>query len=106
MTGTLVIVGDALLDRDIEGTAGRLCPDAPVPVVDEQVVRERPGGAALAAYLAARTYPGRQVVASTKNRAMRSPKRTRSSSTPAHTGQSVVGRAYTPGPGSLPRVPQ
>jgi D-beta-D-heptose 7-phosphate kinase/D-beta-D-heptose 1-phosphate adenosyltransferase len=48
-----VVVGDALLDRDLDGTAERLCPDAPVPVVDAPVERPRPGGAALAASLAA-----------------------------------------------------
>ncbi|MET9257449.1 D-glycero-beta-D-manno-heptose 1-phosphate adenylyltransferase [Streptomyces sp. NPDC003717] len=55
----LVVVGDALLDRDIAGTADRLAPDAPVPVVDECAERVRPGGAALAAWLAARD--GREV---------------------------------------------
>lgn len=49
----LVVVGDALLDRDISGRATRLCPDAPVPVVEEEGRRSRPGGAALAAALAA-----------------------------------------------------
>ncbi|BBL81200.1 bifunctional protein HldE [Rubrobacter xylanophilus] len=49
----LVVVGDALLDRDISGRATRLCPDAPVPVVEEETRRNRPGGAALAAALAA-----------------------------------------------------
>ena len=29
--GPLVVIGDALLDVDLDGTAGRLCPDAPVP---------------------------------------------------------------------------
>jgi hypothetical protein len=57
----LVIVGDALLDRDLEGRAGRLAPDAPVPVVDDPTERRRPGGAALAATLAAR-LDGRAVV--------------------------------------------
>lgn len=52
--GPLVIVGDALLDRDIDGHAGRLCPDAPAPVIEGPAARERPGGAALAALLAAR----------------------------------------------------
>ncbi|MEU0198307.1 MULTISPECIES: D-glycero-beta-D-manno-heptose 1-phosphate adenylyltransferase [unclassified Streptomyces] len=50
----LVVVGDALLDRDLTGRAERLAPDAPVPVVDDCGERTRPGGAALAAYLAAR----------------------------------------------------
>jgi len=49
----LVVIGDALLDRDLSGTVDRVCPDAPVPVVDEVVERLRPGGAALAACLAA-----------------------------------------------------
>ncbi len=60
MTGPLVVVGDALLDRDLEGTVERLSPDAPVPVVDQPVGRARPGGAGLAALLAARD--GRYVV--------------------------------------------
>ncbi|MFJ1807481.1 MULTISPECIES: D-glycero-beta-D-manno-heptose 1-phosphate adenylyltransferase [unclassified Streptomyces] len=50
----LVVIGDALLDRDLTGTADRLAPDAPVPVVAEHTRRARPGGAALAACLAAR----------------------------------------------------
>src|SRR4051812_7334517 len=54
MAAPLVVVGDALLDRDVDGHAGRLAPDAPVPVVDERERRARPGGAALAAALAAR----------------------------------------------------
>jgi rfaE bifunctional protein nucleotidyltransferase chain/domain/rfaE bifunctional protein kinase chain/domain len=48
----LVVVGDALLDRDVDGTVERLSPDAPVPVLDERSSRARPGGAALAALLA------------------------------------------------------
>ena len=50
---SLVVVGDALLDRDLTGTVDRLCPDAPVPVVDSPVDVPRPGGAGLAALLAA-----------------------------------------------------
>lgn len=53
-TGPLVVIGDALLDRDLDGAVRRLCPDTPAPVVDEPTVRPRPGGAALAAHLAAR----------------------------------------------------
>lgn len=49
----LVVVGDAFLDVDVEGTSERLCPDAPAPVVDVAVDRYRPGGAGLAALLAA-----------------------------------------------------
>ncbi|MGK5543883.1 D-glycero-beta-D-manno-heptose 1-phosphate adenylyltransferase [Streptomyces sp. URMC 127] len=56
MSGTtpLVVVGDTLLDRDLVGTAERLAPDAPVPVLDGCSEHLRPGGAALAACLAAR----------------------------------------------------
>jgi len=50
--GRLVVVGDALLDRDLDGRADRLAPDAPVPVVDAIRERPRPGGAGLAAALA------------------------------------------------------
>jgi D-beta-D-heptose 7-phosphate kinase / D-beta-D-heptose 1-phosphate adenosyltransferase len=59
--GPLVVVGDALLDRDLEGRAERLAPDAPVPVVDDPAEWRRPGGAALAATLVAR-LDGRAVV--------------------------------------------
>ncbi|TMR19920.1 bifunctional heptose 7-phosphate kinase/heptose 1-phosphate adenyltransferase [Nonomuraea zeae] len=52
--GPLVVIGDTLLDVDVEGDAERLCPDAPVPVVDVAAERVRPGGAGLAALLAAR----------------------------------------------------
>ncbi|HEX6596671.1 MAG TPA: PfkB family carbohydrate kinase [Acidimicrobiales bacterium] len=51
--GPLVVVGDTLLDRDVDGRADRLAPDAPVPVVEEKSSRARPGGAGLAAVLAA-----------------------------------------------------
>jgi D-beta-D-heptose 7-phosphate kinase/D-beta-D-heptose 1-phosphate adenosyltransferase len=57
---TLVVLGDALLDRDLTGTVDRLSPDAPVPVVDSPVDVPRPGGAGLAALLAA--ADGRDVV--------------------------------------------
>ena len=50
----LVIVGDSLLDVDLVGSVHRVCPDAPALVVDEDTRRARPGGAALAALLAAR----------------------------------------------------
>jgi D-beta-D-heptose 7-phosphate kinase / D-beta-D-heptose 1-phosphate adenosyltransferase len=49
----LVVVGDLLMDRDVSGRVERLAPDAPVPVVDEEGIRSRPGGAGLAALLAA-----------------------------------------------------
>src|SRR5918993_2515621 len=49
----LVVVGDTLLDRDVEGSVKRVAPDAPAPVLDEESVSDRPGGAGLAALLAA-----------------------------------------------------
>jgi rfaE bifunctional protein nucleotidyltransferase chain/domain/rfaE bifunctional protein kinase chain/domain len=49
----IVVVGDALLDRDVHGDVDRLAPDAPVPVLEERRVAVRPGGAALAAALIA-----------------------------------------------------
>ncbi|GAA2699842.1 D-glycero-beta-D-manno-heptose 1-phosphate adenylyltransferase [Micromonospora olivasterospora] len=53
MTGPVVVVGDTLLDRDVEGLVNRLCPDSPVPVLDESTAVDRPGGAGLAAVFAA-----------------------------------------------------
>ncbi|MGK5677397.1 PfkB family carbohydrate kinase [Micromonospora sp. URMC 106] len=53
MSGPLVVVGDVLLDRDVAGAVSRVCPDAPVPVLDERSTTDRPGGAGLAALLAA-----------------------------------------------------
>jgi len=58
--GPLVVVGDSLLDVDLEGSSDRLAPDAPVPVVDVGREWQRPGGAGLAALLAARS--GHEVV--------------------------------------------
>jgi len=49
----LAVVGDALLDRDLTGEVFRVCPDAPVPVLEQRSTVERPGGAGLAALLAA-----------------------------------------------------
>ncbi|HYP48520.1 MAG TPA: PfkB family carbohydrate kinase, partial [Thermoleophilaceae bacterium] len=54
MSERLVVVGDALLDRDVHGSVERLSPDAPVPVLDEGESTLRPGGAGLAAALSAR----------------------------------------------------
>ncbi len=50
----LVVVGDVLLDVDVVGTAARMSPEAPVPVISSPSETARPGGAALAASLAAR----------------------------------------------------
>jgi D-beta-D-heptose 7-phosphate kinase / D-beta-D-heptose 1-phosphate adenosyltransferase len=58
-TRPLVVVGDALLDRDVRGGVERIAPDAPVPVLDQTTVAARPGGAGLAAALAA--LDGREV---------------------------------------------
>jgi D-beta-D-heptose 7-phosphate kinase / D-beta-D-heptose 1-phosphate adenosyltransferase len=60
VSGPLVVVGDALLDVDLDGSAERLTPDAPVPVLDDLVRTARPGGAALAAAMAA--HDGAEVV--------------------------------------------
>ncbi|MFF0490294.1 PfkB family carbohydrate kinase [Nocardia sp. NPDC004068] len=54
MSAPLVVVGDVLLDIDVHGRADRRSPDAPVPVVDVRAQEFRPGGAGLAALLAAR----------------------------------------------------
>ncbi|MTD53390.1 PfkB family carbohydrate kinase [Amycolatopsis pithecellobii] len=59
----LVVVGDAILDVDVEGRADRLCPEAPVPVVDVTRRRYRPGGAGLAALLAAQSTSDVELVA-------------------------------------------
>lgn len=56
----LVVVGDTLLDRDVEGVVERVCPDAPAPVLDQRSASERPGGAGLAALLA--RHDGRRPV--------------------------------------------
>jgi rfaE bifunctional protein nucleotidyltransferase chain/domain/rfaE bifunctional protein kinase chain/domain len=50
----LIVVGDVLLDRDIEGSVERLAPEGVVPVLDEHRVGVRPGGAGFAAALAVR----------------------------------------------------
>ena len=46
MTGPLVVLGDTLLDRDVEGVVNRLCPDSPVPVLDETVMSTVPAARA------------------------------------------------------------
>jgi rfaE bifunctional protein nucleotidyltransferase chain/domain/rfaE bifunctional protein kinase chain/domain len=50
----ITVLGDALLDVDVDARAERLAPDTAAPVLDETARSERPGGAALAALLAAR----------------------------------------------------
>jgi D-beta-D-heptose 7-phosphate kinase/D-beta-D-heptose 1-phosphate adenosyltransferase len=41
----VLVVGDVMLDRAVEGTAGRISPEAPVPVLTVTRTVERPGGA-------------------------------------------------------------
>ncbi len=43
---TILVAGDVMLDRYVFGNAGRISPEAPVPVVSVHRVEERPGGAA------------------------------------------------------------
>lgn len=47
----VVVVGDVVLDADVDGEVTRLAPDAPVPVLDVSATRHSPGGAGLAALL-------------------------------------------------------
>lgn len=44
-----LVIGDAMLDTYLEGTATRLCKEGPVPVVRRDSVERAPGGAANAA---------------------------------------------------------
>jgi D-beta-D-heptose 7-phosphate kinase/D-beta-D-heptose 1-phosphate adenosyltransferase len=48
---SVVVVGDVVLDRDLVGHSERLCPDAPVPVVDVEEEVCGPGAAGLTALL-------------------------------------------------------
>lgn len=43
---SVLVVGDVILDRYVHGTATRISPEAPVPVVRVNRTEERPGGAA------------------------------------------------------------
>src|SRR5919202_4623340 len=51
---SVVVVGEAMLDSYVEGTARGLSPEAPVPIVDLARRTDAPGGAANAAANAAR----------------------------------------------------
>lgn len=42
----VLVLGDAMLDSYVSGTSGRICREAPVPVVRLEVRRDAPGGAA------------------------------------------------------------
>ncbi|MGE0757776.1 MAG: D-glycero-beta-D-manno-heptose 1-phosphate adenylyltransferase [Pirellulaceae bacterium] len=43
---TAVVIGDVMLDSYLSGASRRLCPEAPVPVVDVATRTDMPGGAA------------------------------------------------------------
>jgi rfaE bifunctional protein nucleotidyltransferase chain/domain/rfaE bifunctional protein kinase chain/domain len=53
VTGRVVVVGDVMLDREVDGAVERFCPDAPAPVLDVTSVLQGPGGAGLATLLCA-----------------------------------------------------
>lgn len=42
----VLVIGEAMLDAYLDGSSGRLCQEAPVPVVDVTMRTEAPGGAA------------------------------------------------------------
>lgn len=42
----VLVIGDAMLDRYLAGTAGKLCREAPVPIVNVSEWKDAPGGAA------------------------------------------------------------
>ncbi len=75
MTGPVVVLGDTLLDRDVEGLVNRLCPDSPVPVLDETSSVDRPGGAGLAAVFAAAQGAEVALVTARRRRRRRGPAR-------------------------------
>ena len=56
---SVVVVGDVVLDRDLVGRAERICPDAPVPVLDVESTTSGPGAAGLTALLC--RAPGTEV---------------------------------------------
>ena len=41
----VLVLGDVILDRYWQGPAGRISPEAPVPVVQVEDISDRPGGA-------------------------------------------------------------
>jgi D-beta-D-heptose 7-phosphate kinase/D-beta-D-heptose 1-phosphate adenosyltransferase len=45
----VLVVGECILDRYLQGATNRLCPEAPVPVVELSSRLDQPGGAANAA---------------------------------------------------------
>src|SRR4051794_30594170 len=49
---SLVVIGDTVLDRDVEGVVERVSPEGAAMVLDQRRERSRPGGAGLAALMA------------------------------------------------------
>jgi D-beta-D-heptose 7-phosphate kinase/D-beta-D-heptose 1-phosphate adenosyltransferase len=43
---TVVVMGDVMLDRFVDGNVTRISPEAPVPVLGQTQVQQMPGGAA------------------------------------------------------------
>ncbi len=43
---SILVIGDVMLDRYLEGSVDRVSPEAPVPVLNHKNTQERPGGAA------------------------------------------------------------
>ncbi len=62
-TTTVLTIGDAILDRYWHGTAERISPEAPIPVVDVRDTEERLGGAANVALNVAALGAGASLVA-------------------------------------------
>ena len=44
--GSIMVVGDVMLDRFVDGTVSRLSPEAPVPILEKALDSVMPGGAA------------------------------------------------------------
>jgi D-beta-D-heptose 7-phosphate kinase/D-beta-D-heptose 1-phosphate adenosyltransferase len=42
----IVVIGDVMLDRFINGEVNRISPEAPIPVLNQTMIRDMPGGAA------------------------------------------------------------
>jgi len=43
---TILIIGDIILDEYVFGNVKRISPEAPVPILDVEIIEQRPGGAA------------------------------------------------------------
>ncbi|GIS11193.1 MAG: hypothetical protein CM15mP115_03440 [Alphaproteobacteria bacterium] len=43
---SVLVIGDVMLDRFIDGSVSRISPEAPVPVLEKSRETEMPGGAA------------------------------------------------------------